>query len=165
VNAYATSLLTSHGYVELREESEWPSIPDKGFLTRDGHALLAFDLGTVRDSSVIVCTHSDSPYHPPVFNRFAFAFTAAFDVLRSEIATSAVRFREGRCFSSSSYRDRSEGKVNLNRDFNPMFSLASGRPFKNYIAKKQNRSLMGPIPHCRSEACACRCESRIRHIV
>jgi aspartyl aminopeptidase len=70
-----------------------------------------------------------------VFNCFALAFTAAFHVSRTGIATSAVRFREIHCFSSSSYRHRSKVKLNLNDEFNPVFSLASGRPFKNYVAE------------------------------
>jgi aspartyl aminopeptidase len=52
--------LISSGYVELDESKEWASIPPKGFVERDGHAILAFNQGGL-DSSIIVSTHSDSP--------------------------------------------------------------------------------------------------------
>jgi aspartyl aminopeptidase len=57
---FASSRLTAAGYVQLHEEEEWSSIPDKCFVIRDDRSLIAFNIGG-RDSALIVGTHCDSP--------------------------------------------------------------------------------------------------------
>ena len=55
-----SEILLSNGYTELKENEEWLEIPEKGFLLRDGRALIAWQNGGL-DKSLIVGTHDDSP--------------------------------------------------------------------------------------------------------
>ena len=61
---YAKTKLLKSNYQELFDEEEWDSIPDKGFVIRDGTALIAFQIDKsegMPDSMIIVGTHDDSP--------------------------------------------------------------------------------------------------------
>ena len=57
---HVRGILTSNGYTELDEKTEWKEIPKKGFFFRDGRALLAWNNGGLK-SGIIVGTHCDSP--------------------------------------------------------------------------------------------------------
>jgi aspartyl aminopeptidase len=56
---YASKALESAGYVEIYEKSE-SDIPQKGYVVRDGRAIIAFNIGG-RESVCAVGSHCDSP--------------------------------------------------------------------------------------------------------
>lgn len=46
--------LVSNGYVELSELSETKKMPKKGFFTRDGYELVAFNIGNINSSMIVI---------------------------------------------------------------------------------------------------------------
>lgn len=57
---YVTKVLKDEGYTETKEDEDWGEMPEKGFLLRDGRALIAWQKDTL-ESAIIVGTHDDSP--------------------------------------------------------------------------------------------------------
>jgi aspartyl aminopeptidase len=55
-----SGILEANGYVELREDGAWREIPSKGFVLREGRALIAFNIGGT-ESACVAAAHCDSP--------------------------------------------------------------------------------------------------------
>jgi aspartyl aminopeptidase len=161
--SFATSLLSSHGYSELSEDSQWPTIPSKGFLIRDGRTLLAFNIGDAPDSAVIVCTHSDSPciQLKPQFSDKASAGLQSLRVCvygwptsftwrnrdlrvagrvyhRVEGGIRATLFdsRKAIAFLAPPIKEETPGKLDVDNDLRPVFAIEGGRSFLEYVAEK-----------------------------